>query len=243
MIIEQPVFAACLTKNVKTPVLLVLFFWMFGCLAFNTIYKSSLSSQIIHPPVEKYRNVFELAEQGYNIGMEQEKTPFLGLIFGRRNYRNMKEKFFNISILCSAIPRVFNEKTAIAGEQSFLQHHCQTNYKQNYGFEVNYTPEPLSIVTHGWLFRKGAPFVESFNENIMRIQASGLMEKWLRDILWKRKQFFRSNEKNIERVKLTEFTSHFTLYTIGISISILAFLYEHIKYNIKKRNKCKSSKI
>lgn len=69
---------------------------------------------------------------------------------------------------------VLNERIAIGGEKSFLRYHCQTNYKKNYDFEINYTPEPLTVVTHGWLFRKGAPFVESFNEKIMRIQACKL---------------------------------------------------------------------
>lgn len=58
---------------------------MFGCTEFNAIYKSNLASQIIHPPVEKYTNLYELLQKGYHIGIEKEKITYLKLLMNPKH--------------------------------------------------------------------------------------------------------------------------------------------------------------
>ncbi|KAK9871092.1 hypothetical protein WA026_011375 [Henosepilachna vigintioctopunctata] len=244
IMIEQPVVNKWLIRKMAIPVLILMFIWSLGCINFSVVYKSSLSSLLIHPPVENYHDIFELVTNGYKIGMEDWNLKTLNTSFSmsEKELEDFKKNIFRLNTLCKGITLALKNKIALAGEYSYLYHHCQQRLNFNIEDEIHCTHEAISSVLHGWIFRRGVPYIDAINKFMSLMQSSGLTSKWSSDALRKKKKIFQSHKGGKQRVQLNIFISHFTLYCIGMGVSLAAFIAEHIYFRYSARIFAKISK-
>lgn len=242
-------FSVCLTKlwyillqgsvtNPQSKPLKILYiFWVYVTLLIAAAYQSKLISVLTNPtPEHQITNVEE---------MVKAKLPFGSIPSARNFFRNTDSKedklvydnFVNCPDAIACIDLVFQGKFGFMMPQILMSYRVPFYMKRNdtknnvYGFKKVVKPIMYNMYT-----LRGYPFLERFNDVILRLQANGLIWKWTEETKKIINIIKKSEDENANAaLTLTNLYSSFFVLLFGYIFAVIFFCLEVFYYFMKKR--------
>lgn len=114
--------------------------------------------------------------------------------------------------------------------------------RENERSYFHFMKEPLTPILSAYIFRPGSPYIEKFNELLLRMYVSGFVEYWENKYLYEgriRGYISGSDDERNQHEKnkvlaFEHFESILTIWSIGMIISILVFVTKVVQKIIAK---------
>ncbi|KDR20525.1 hypothetical protein L798_05493 [Zootermopsis nevadensis] len=232
MILSESVYKK--PKHTKCQMYFLL--WAFYCLQINIAYQSSLIGFLANPGKEpRINNLDDLLESGIELGIQSGLETFFNDTSDPRNKRILKSYIRcdskNIDVCLKRM--AYKRNLAVAGGRIGIEFSAYTKYLKN--GKPLYVPFKDNIQQgHMVMYlTKNSVLRQRIDSIVLRLQHSGLVEKWVHDLRRKfGKHFNKAPRKNGFCVlSLEHLEGAFYLLFLGLLTGLMTCFLEII-YNI-----------
>lgn len=214
--------------------------WSFYCLQINSAYQSSLIGFLTNPGhLPRINDLDGLLESGIELGIQSGLKNHFNDTSDPRNKRILKSHIdcdFKTSLVC--LDRMaYKGDLAVAGGRNGLEFLSYVKYMKN--GKPLYVPLKDNIQQgHMVIYlRKGNILLKRIDSIILRLQNSGLIDKWVNDIRRKFGKHFGNVQINDGFCVLT--VSHLegacSLLLLGTLLSLMTWFLEIIRHSVDHR--------
>ncbi|XP_068216334.1 glutamate receptor ionotropic, kainate 3-like [Palaemon carinicauda] len=247
---EEP--ATIIPKNASS--LVFLGAWWIYCLFILSMYKSSLVAHLTVPGKSNAIDSFEelLEDGGWTWGSGHTHTNQYDLLKTSDN-PVMKKIFEGMEIqpIEEQAVRILREKHALLVAEYLFKSLKVTIAKTRGGISPYYFGKTHYFVNgDGWAFRRNAPYYDAIDMKIQQLDETGHITQWLKQLIGTtpdddkenlgKEETVISEEQNSESTStgqvvltLNHLQSAFYLFSMGIFVSILAFVGEMTFHGLK----------
>jgi hypothetical protein len=214
--------------------------WSFYCLQINNAYQSSLIGFLTNPGhLPRINDIDDLLESGIELGVHTGLTYHFNDTSDPRNKRILKSHVdCNVETNHVCLDRMaYRGDLAVAGGRTGLEFISYIKYMKN--GKPLYVPFKDNIREgHMVIYlTKGSILLKRINSIVLRLQNSGLIDRWFNDIGRKFGKHFNEAPTNDGFCVLT--MSHlqgaFYLLLLGVLLSIMACSLEIIHHSVGHR--------
>ncbi|XP_042203118.1 ionotropic receptor 21a-like isoform X1 [Homarus americanus] len=219
--------------------------WWLFCILTTTLYRGSLIARLTFPTRSPSLNTLDqLASSDLEWGMldtygsgyqlfKSSTVPVYQTLFQKMQYHNMRY----------SMERVLGGNYAFISWKTYFRNLIARDYTDRNGATlVHIAREDFFPGGFGWAFPKDSPYLVTFDEVFQRMIESGLIQKWMTDLI---QLSARENREDLELLEPeVKGPQAFTIYHLqgiffimmgGFLLTLLAFLGETLKAFLSPR--------
>ncbi|XP_071533865.1 glutamate receptor-like [Panulirus ornatus] len=226
--------------------------WLVFCLVIDTAYRSSLVAHMTvqgkTTPPETFEDLVKL--DGWTWGTEPwvlRGYPYE--YFSTHTDPVMQQIYRQMEVLVAkeALKKVLEGGFSLFDFKTYIKTFIATRYSDAYGNTPFYISKTgISIVAaFGWSFRKGAPFYRKFRTTMSQMEAAGITQYWIDDVIAKRVTTYReatapdqdtglgfAPEEDSSQVSLglEHLQGAFYVLLFGSSIALVTLVWESLSH-------------
>ncbi|XP_076055982.1 glutamate receptor ionotropic, delta-2-like isoform X2 [Oratosquilla oratoria] len=227
--------------------------WYFFCLNMYIVYSGILTSFLTLPsyedPIDSLTDMYDATqERGYIMGLLPGSSQEHLFKFAENSiYADLWKTVTKVNYLPpvkppmkpldKALQKILAEPfTYIGDDVTLIMRSAKYGASNFYFAKETFYPQPFGIA-----LCSGSPYRDIFNQVLLRLQESGLIIKWVNDVLEKAVNSpgtgtsTGASKDKLPILSLLHLQSAFILYGIGLIVAFLIFIGEIVVYTRNKK--------
>ncbi|EFX82391.1 hypothetical protein DAPPUDRAFT_316802 [Daphnia pulex] len=242
---------ACLSK--RLPYRLVAGVWTLAAFIFVQAYTSTLFTYVVTPISEPLiDSVYDVVNNG-DINLLVRETGFMNTLLSASLFGKLRTKMDSFpnskcgSMSACAEAVKPESKTVFLEANVYLQDAIRKDFKKTGKCNLQIAKEEFIAIMSTLVLQKNSPYTQSMQQGVLNLQEIGLVnfwDTWFRPMPPQCTGEPQTGKKSnkLSPLSLKNLTGAFVVLSVGLSLSLLAFLGEKIvsrreQFRIRKDNK------